>query len=142
MTRRFSARMKVTLIVALFIAAVSGLSLKALIAPAGERPLAAADDKAHTKNAVESEVITLTPRGFEPAAITRPAGRFILMIENPSGEEVSVQLDAENGSRLGSKHSSREAPDWSELLDLRPGGYVLKAPERPEAVCRITITAR
>src|SRR6266508_4488481 len=36
---------------------------------------------------IESELITITPRGFEPKEITRPTGEFLLVINNRSGLE-------------------------------------------------------
>jgi len=38
---------------------------------------------------VEAEVVTATPTGFEPGKITRPAGRFLLAVDNASGFSTS-----------------------------------------------------
>src|SRR6185295_10719587 len=46
----------------------------------------------------ESELITITPHGFEPQEITRPQGRVLLMVENQSDLAVtSLQLTREAG---------------------------------------------
>lgn len=34
---------------------------------------------------LEVEVVTATPHGFEPAALTRPRGPFVLAVHNQSG---------------------------------------------------------
>jgi hypothetical protein len=49
---------------------------------------------------IESELITITPHGFEPAEITRPRGQFLLTIDNRSGLAASaLQLTSEAGPR-------------------------------------------
>ena len=91
----------------------------------------------------ESELITITPHGFEPQEITRPQGRVLLMIDNQTNLPVSsLQFTREAGPRLKEMQVSREQPDWSEAVDLTPGRYVLTESEHPEWQCRITITAR
>lgn len=49
---------------------------------------------------LESEVITVTRRGFEPALITRPEGRFILMVDNRSGKDLNFRLSRDTGQPL------------------------------------------
>jgi hypothetical protein len=91
---------------------------------------------------VQAEIITITRRGFEPAEITRAAGRFILMVENRSGlEEVTFRLDQENGSRVYEVALPQEKPDWSEVVDLQPGVYVLTEANHADWLARITIAA-
>jgi len=91
----------------------------------------------------ESELITITPHGFEPQEITRPAGRVLLMVDNQSNfDMMSLQLTREAGPRINEMRVPREQPNWSEAVDLHPGRYVLTDSEHPEWQCRITITAR
>jgi hypothetical protein len=91
----------------------------------------------------ESELITITPHGFEPQEITRPAGRVLLMVDNQSNSDMmSLQLTREAGPRINEMRVPREQPNWSEAVDLHPGRYVLTDSEHPEWQCRITITAR
>ena len=90
---------------------------------------------------MESEVITVTRRGFEPALITRPVGRFILMVDKRSGADLNFRLSREPGQPLTEIASSRQELDWNDVLDLRPGTYVLTEQNHPEWTCSIKITA-
>ena len=92
---------------------------------------------------VETELITITAVGFEPAEITRPQGSFFLEVDNRSGlAEVDLRLDSEQGHRVHQKSVQREQLDWYQPLDLHPGRYVLTEANHPDWVCRIIITAR
>jgi hypothetical protein len=88
-------------------------------------------------------VITIRPSGFEPSEITRPAGRFILVVNNRSWlEETDLRLEREGGNRVREVRSRRNKPDWREVVDLPPGQYVLREANNPGWACRITITPR
>lgn len=91
---------------------------------------------------IESEIVTATRRGFAPAVITRPQGKFILMIDNRSGGDLRFHLSRETGEQLHEIRSSQEQLDWNEVLDLQPGRYVLTTPDHPQWTCVISITAR
>lgn len=110
--------------------------------PAGKTPPAAQNKSNRPRRVVETEVVTLRPTGFEPAEITRPAGEFILMVEDATGHPVSLSFSRETGERLHEVRATREQPDWNELEDLQPGRYLLTEADHPEWVCRVTITAR
>ena len=89
---------------------------------------------------MESELITVTPHGFEPQEITRPAGAFLLFIEDRSGfKQVSPQLTRLAGFRVLNLTISREQPDWSDVLNLQPGTYLLTDSDHPTWLCRVTI---
>ena len=91
---------------------------------------------------LQAELITVTPRGFEPTEITRTPGRFILMVDNHSGlSQVTFRLDQENGNRLYEKELPQEQTEWSEVVDLQPGTYLLTESEHADWLSRITITA-
>ena len=95
-----------------------------------------------TASKLQAEIITVTPQGFDPPEITRAPGRFILMVENRSGlEAVTVRLDQENGSRLYEKALPQEQPDWSEVVDLQPGTYLVTEADHGDWLARITIAA-
>jgi hypothetical protein len=95
-----------------------------------------------TGSAIEAELITITPRGFEPAQITRPPGRFILMVDNHAElAEVTFRLDQEGGARLYQVAMPQEQAEWSEVIDLQPGTYLLTEAAHADWLARLTITA-
>jgi hypothetical protein len=89
----------------------------------------------------EAEIVTITPHGFEPDAITRPRGRFLLTIEDRSGFN-SLSLRLVTATRLIQREVPmvRESPEWSEVIDPPTGTYFLVDPTHPLWLCRITIT--
>lgn len=95
---------------------------------------------------VEAELITLTPNGFAPAEITRPAGRFLLLVVNRSGEaDINLRLEAEDdgrGARRRIPAFERRRRQRHDIVDLPPGRYTLTIADHPDWVCRLTITER
>lgn len=91
---------------------------------------------------IESEIITATRRGFEPMEISRPQGKFILMVDNRSGTDLNFRLSRETGEPLNEIASSSRELDWNEVLDLHPGKYILTEQAHPEWSCSIRITAK
>lgn len=90
---------------------------------------------------IEVEVITATPRGFEPAEITRPRGAFILAVHNRSGHPaLELKLDRVQGGREREVHLRRGRRRAHERLDLPPGEYILTDINQPVRTCRITLT--
>lgn len=90
---------------------------------------------------IEAEVITIHPTGFEPREITRPAGLFLLAVENRSGLQiVQLRLDDAAGPRLRDVQMPTKTHDWRDGLDLAPGKYALTEAYHPEWLCSITIT--
>ena len=92
------------------------------------------------RDALEVELITIRPEGFEPLAITRPRGPFVLFIEDRSGkEDSSFQLQRAKGERLKDLNTNRRKSKWYDTLDLPPGDYVLTDVANAERRCQITI---
>ncbi len=90
---------------------------------------------------IEAEIITIRPTGFEPTAITRPKGPFILEVEDRTGlTEVDVQLTVERGDRVFRVRAPRERSDWNRMVDLPPGRYVLSVVGHADWTCTITVT--
>lgn len=100
---------------------------------------------------------TITTRGFEPAEITVPAGRFLMMVDNRGGfDEVKFELDRHDGDRRTAvllRNNPRdtgegtrqvrvphEQLDWRSLLDLTEGQYVLKEVNHPDWSLRIHVS--
>jgi hypothetical protein len=90
---------------------------------------------------LDAEHITLRSTGFEPSEITRPAGRFLLAVDNVTGMgEMSFRLLHHSGARL------RDFPAngrfrLRQVVELPPGQYALVEVNHPNWACRITITA-
>ena len=93
--------------------------------------------------ALQAELITVTPTGFEPAELTRPKGRFLFAIDNQSGlDEVEFYFERETGGRVNVPLSRRGKIAWREIVDLTPGTYILRATNDESWRCRITITGQ
>jgi hypothetical protein len=91
------------------------------------------------------EQLTLRPTGFYPAALSRPKGKFLLVVNNRAGlEEVDLSLSREVGNNNREKVKGakvhRKLLDWVNEADLQPGSYVVTEASNPNWVCRITIT--
>ncbi len=110
----------------------------ALAEPA--RTTTASDSQQNRVTVVETELITVTRHGFEPENITRPEGKFILMVENRTWQNLTLRFLRGAGESLHEVTASREKPDWNEVQDLRPGRYVLTALNHPDWECVVTIT--
>jgi hypothetical protein len=91
----------------------------------------------------ETEIVTITPTGFEPVEITRPQGRFMLAVDNRSGlDEVDLYLERETAGRVNVALSRKGKLAWRETVDFPPGHYVLRAANDQSWRCAITITPR
>jgi hypothetical protein len=123
---------------------LSVVGVQALLAPDDNTstavPTAADPQRRREISPLETELVTVTPRGFEPGEIVRPQGRFILMVDNRSG--LNIQLRREAGSSHRQLRLTLRELDWSEEVDLPPGDYVLTEDDRPGWSCRISITPR
>lgn len=88
-----------------------------------------------------AELITITPRGFEPSQITRPAGRALVVVVNKSEHPTTtLRLLAENGSVLGQVQMPRNRRRWSQFVTLVPGRYRIVDVNRPNVFCNIEVT--
>jgi hypothetical protein len=94
------------------------------------------------ENRLETEVLTITSTGFEPAEITRPAGPFILAVHNQSGEAgPALRLDRVHGNKLIEVRMARWRRAVHRQLNPPAGEYLLSLVDHPERNCRITITS-
>lgn len=88
---------------------------------------------------IEVELVTLRPRGFDPATITRPKGPFMLAIENRSGTgHISFQFDKDVGKKL--KPVTPKKSVWADVIDPNPGTYVLTETTHPNWSLTLIIT--
>ena len=89
---------------------------------------------------VESEVITLSSTGFTPSEISRPRGRFVILVDNRTElEEVKLILSRVDGQKLHEAKRTKEELIWRQLEDLPPGEYRLTVLDHPDWVCQITV---
>jgi len=91
--------------------------------------------------AVEAELVTATPTGFEPGEITRPQGRFLLAVDNRSGlDQLDLYLERDTGARVNAALSRKGKLKWREILDLPAGRYVLRSTNDQTWRCDIDLT--
>lgn len=91
---------------------------------------------------LDAEHITLRRTGFEPNEFTRPAGRFLLAIDNLSEMgEMRFRLVRQNGLRERDLPPKNNKFRLRQVVDLRPGRYDLVIVGHPEWVCHITIAS-
>jgi hypothetical protein len=91
---------------------------------------------------VEAELLIVRPDGFQPREIRRPAGRFLLALQNHStAEELSLTLTPEGRDPLRQVRFEKKQSKLRELIELPPGRYVLSEANHPEWTCSIEITA-
>lgn len=96
-----------------------------------------------TKEVIASELIVLSPNGFEPATLTRPPGKFLLAIDNRSGlDDLSFELVGVDGSPKRQTSLAGQRTRWREVVDLAPGDYLVKVVGHAKLSCRIRITAK
>jgi hypothetical protein len=86
--------------------------------------------------------VMLRAGGFVPREISRPAGEYVISVNDQSGAQgLTLRFDRENGGRLHEAKVSRRKPHWRQLLRLTPGTYLITEADHPDWVCRITVTA-
>lgn len=94
-----------------------------------------------SQEAMEAELITIVRNGFEPAEIRRPAGKFLLAIDNRSGlREVNLSLVRVAGRSVQELRIRRERPDLRKVVELEPGAYLLTEANHPAWIGRLIIT--
>ena len=86
------------------------------------------------------EMISVGPDGFQPTSLTRPAGRFLLAINNRSGlKELTFQLLREDGRLMQEARVDPKQPNWRSLVNLPPGAYRLTETTHADWSCTIII---
>jgi hypothetical protein len=89
----------------------------------------------------DAELITITPRGFVPAEIQRPAGQVLLTVVNQTGlAEITLRLDRQGSARLKEERVPKTKARWQTLVNLQAGNYQLTEANHPDWVCRIVVT--
>lgn len=91
---------------------------------------------------MEVETVSVTPNGFEPSEIHRPATPFLLAINNHGRPaEFSFEIYRVNGQKLHDMQGKKGQQHQRKILDLPPGQYVLKETSHPDWSCRIVLSA-
>jgi hypothetical protein len=89
---------------------------------------------------LEAEIINVTPTGFEPTEITRPAGRFLLAIQDRSGVgELTLRVIREGDGAEFLVPTRRKHRVWRDVVNPPPGRYLLTEANHPEWRCLIII---
>jgi hypothetical protein len=89
----------------------------------------------------EAEVtLTLSADGFAPAQVTRPAGRFMLSVDNRTDvKALTLRLSDAGGTVVREIKVREGALDWSEEINLAAGQYTLMEASHSQWVCQLTI---
>ena len=114
-----------------------------LVLRGGVQPSAGAATRpaAGARPGVEAELITVGPDGFEPSRLTRPKGRVYLVVDNMTDlPAIDLRLAREAGNSLHEVRIPRGQADWTGLLNLTPGTYVLREAAHPDWTCRLDVT--
>jgi hypothetical protein len=86
--------------------------------------------------------VMLRAGGFVPREVSRPAGEYVLSVNDQSGMPgLELRLERENGGRMHEAKLSRRKPYLRQLFRLTPGTYLITEANHPEWACRITVTA-
>ena len=131
-------------IVAITVIIAALVVFNAVAARAGEGAGSSAPaDKAlpaPTPDTIEEVTLTIRAEGFDPTELARPAGRFLLSVDNRSAvEELTFRLNGEDGECLREMRIQRGTVDWSEMVDLPAGRYTLTEVNHAGWACRIIL---
>jgi hypothetical protein len=83
--------------------------------------------------------LQVTPSGFEPSETIAPKGKFLIFINNRSGQrDLNFWLARENEGRVA--ESKAENRDWKAHVQLAPGTYIIGETNHPEwqSIIRVT----
>lgn len=91
---------------------------------------------------LEVELINVLPNGFEPAAIERPAGRFVLLFDNQSRLH-PLEFRLERGDvDVIPPVQLRGKTDSTKILNLPAGEYHVREAGHPDWKLTLTISKR
>lgn len=123
-------------------AACSGFVQASAVSVANTRDSTPRADAARADE-LEEVTLTLHPQGITPRRLVRHAGRFLLSVDNRTEvEKLTLRLEQADGTPLRVIEIPPTAVDWSEALDLAPGGYRLVEVEHPDWECFIEIKSK
>jgi hypothetical protein len=87
------------------------------------------------------QVISLqvTPSGFEPRETIAAKGKFLILVQNRTGQrDLDFWLARENEGRVAESKSKNR--DWKAQVQLAPGTYIIGETNHPEwqSIIRVT----
>jgi len=142
---------KKVFLVSLIVVAASALTLpftgrtaniRSSVSPDSTRPEFIPVEKATTVQTEDvPQVISLqvTPSGFEPSETIAPKGKFLILLQNRTGQrDLNFWLVRENEGRVAESKSQNR--DWSAQVQLGPGTYIIGETSHPEwqSIIRVT----
>lgn len=87
--------------------------------------------------------LILGPEGFTPGEVRRPAGRFMLSVDNRSGlNNVTFVLRRGDGNKVLEIKVSDRHGDWSEMIELQPGKYTFSEVSHPDWKCSFLVNEK
>jgi len=102
---------------------------------------ASAPNMQRVKEKIGSESILITRYGFQPAEISRAAGRFFLLVQNRSGANpLALRVSSQGGGTLREFTITSNELDWADEINLPAGQYTVTEANHPDWVCTLMIT--
>jgi hypothetical protein len=94
-------------------------------------------------NRIEAEIVTIRPFGFEPSRINRQDGRFLLFVQNRSGNtDLILRLDRLSGQRLREVRLPKTKLNFEDFIELPAGTHVLTEANHSQWKCEIVVRNR
>jgi len=119
---------------------ISATAHSGVLTPFKEKTNVSSLAQARNNHQLEVEVITITPGGFEPQQIERPAGPFLLSVTNRSGvDSLNVHVETEQHNSFRERSLPLRTPYWREVIDPPPGRYIVTEATHPEWILTFII---
>ncbi len=84
-------------------------------------------------------LVRLTADGFSPAQLNGAPGKYRIAMTRWSRDEIVILVRSAGGETLKEMTVPQGQLDWTTLVELGSGSYVLKVANHPEWVCQITV---
>jgi hypothetical protein len=93
-----------------------------------------------TTQAAEPQIIRLGPEGFSPTEVSGQDGSYRMAVTRADGAtQLVLRLERQDGELVREIEVPQGKPDWTTLIELESGSYVLKVANHWEWVCYITV---
>lgn len=92
------------------------------------------------KQSVPALLLTVEPHGFEPSAVTVPAGKYLLIVNNRSGSaQFSFRLLSALNAVLGNLPLASKSSRSTLLVNLVRGKWILQEGTHTNLTCTINV---